>query len=287
MSSVPVYSRIAYLSETSLQVKRNEIFALNASANCKDMKNAFKALVQFESSAEGSTSFCPITSFRHLSRACKSCSDDIIFDVLNYLKTLQKSNPEYKFLTAINCIIVHFVNKEDRIKAKGLFEAMHSYHLKPDTNSFNAAIYAHIKSKEVKKAIELEQKLKEADTEQNSMTCELMVKAYVIAEKTETVVSIIRKMMEKGFTVRRNLLNSVLNCPENKTEDEVLALAEELNIQLSRVPRHEEGLKGFRMRKLHQKPERGGKKLREKKGRGHKKDKRAKEKSYSGSQTSM
>lgn len=218
------------------------IARIHALASQVHLPKAFDALFEFESLYGGSDKqaeedlFSPFTALNPLVVACSQNGYATLDSVYFQLENLSKKNPLLKSVAALNCIILGCANIWDAERASQTFEAMSTFGLTPDINSYNGLICAYGKSNQREKALELFEQLKGLGIKPNATTYALLVDAHLIAKDPTSALAIIDEMVISGFKPTKEILKKVrrrcIRMMDYESDDKVEALAKDFGIRM-------------------------------------------------------
>lgn len=189
-----------------------KIFAYSSLGN---LQRAFSTLNELET-AYGSSEdidnelFSPFTSLYPLVIACCKNGFSTLDSVYLQLENLSSSDPPYKSVAALNCVVLGCANIWDLDRAYETFEAItEKIGLTPDTHSYNALICAFGKVKKTSEACKVFEHLVSLGVKPNATTYTLLVDAHLANRDPKAALAVIDEMVDAGFTPSKEMLKKV------------------------------------------------------------------------------
>ncbi|KAK3222874.1 hypothetical protein Dsin_009899 [Dipteronia sinensis] len=219
-----------------------------AHASLGDLQRAFSTLREFETAygnyIEDLELFSPFTSLYPLVMACCKNGFETLDSVYFQLENLSRSDPPYKSVAALNCVILGCANIWDLDRAYQTFEAIGaSFGLTPDIHSYNALMYAFGKLKKTFEASRVFEHLVTLGVKPNAMSYSLLVDAHLINRDQKAAISIIDDMITAGFAPSRETLKKVrrrcMREMDYESDDRVEAFAKKFMIRMATEKRRD------------------------------------------------
>ncbi|KAF5449533.1 hypothetical protein F2P56_029966 [Juglans regia] len=224
-----------------------KIYAL---ASLGNLQRAFSTLNEFESmygnpnkEAEQEM-FSPFTSLNPLVTACSEKGFETLDSVYFQLENLNRGDPPYKSVAALNCIIVGCANIWDLDRAYQTFEAIGStFGLTPDIHSYNGLMHAFGRLKKTFEASRVFEHLVSLGVKPNAMSYSLLVDAHLFNRDPKAALSVINEMVTAGFVPSKETLKKVrrrcIREMDYEQDDQVQALARKFKIRMGAETRRD------------------------------------------------
>lgn len=186
-----------------------------AYASIGNLRRAFSTLNELERAYGNSEEvdnelFSPFTSLFPLVVACCKNGFSTLDLVYVELENLSKSDPPYKSVAALNCIVLGCANVWDLDRAYETFEAItEKIGLTPDIHSYNSLMCAFGKVKKTDEACKVFDHLVSLGVKPNATSYALLVDAHLINRDPKSALSAIDEMVEAGFTPSKEMLKKV------------------------------------------------------------------------------
>ncbi|KAJ4710735.1 Pentatricopeptide repeat [Melia azedarach] len=215
-----------------------------AHASLGDLQRAFSTLHEFETAhgnsikhVEEEEIFSPFTSLYPLVVACSKKGFETLDVVYFQLENLNRGEPPYKSVAALNCIILGCANIWDLDRAYQTFEAIgSSFGLAPNIHSYNALMYAFGKLKKTYEASRVFEHLVSLGLKPNATSYSLLVDAHLINRDQKAALSVIDEMVNAGFAPSKETLKKVrrrcLREMDDESSDKVQDLAKKFSIRM-------------------------------------------------------
>ncbi|KHN03646.1 Pentatricopeptide repeat-containing protein, mitochondrial [Glycine soja] len=213
-----------------------------AHASLGNLQKAFGTLNEYESAygdsgQEAEDLFCPFTSLHPLVVACSKKGFETLDNVYFQLENLNRAEPPYKSVAALNCVILGCANIWDLDRAYQTFESIGStFGLIPDIHSYNGLIYAFGKLKKTHEATRVFEHLVSLGLKSNAKSYSLLVDAHLINRDVKSALAVIDDMRAAGYEPSKEMLKKVRRrCTremDNESDARVQSLANSLNYQL-------------------------------------------------------
>ncbi|OVA00786.1 Pentatricopeptide repeat [Macleaya cordata] len=215
-----------------------------AYASMGNLQRAFSTLHEFESAYGRNSSreaeevlFSPFTSLHPLAVACSKNGFETLDSVYFQLENLSRSDPPYKSVAALNCVILGCANIWDLERAYQTFESISgTFGLTPDIHSYNALMCAFGKLKKTDEASRVFEHLTGLDVKPNATSYEMLVNAHLINRDPKAALSVIDDMIIAGFIPSKKLLKNIRRrCVREldyESDDQVEALAKKFKIRM-------------------------------------------------------
>ncbi|KAI4387530.1 hypothetical protein MLD38_005356 [Melastoma candidum] len=211
-ASWAILKRSLRQTKPSAESYLGKIYAL---ASLGHLQRAFSTLHEFESTyAIGHDQvqdlFSPFSSLNPLVVACTKNGFETLDNVYFQLENLNRADPPYKSVSALNCVIVGCANIWDLDRAYQTFEAISgTFGLTPDIHSYNALLYAFGKLKKTFEASRVFQHLVSVGVKPNTMSYSLLVDAHLTNRDQKAALSVIEEMVAAGFVPTKDILKKV------------------------------------------------------------------------------
>ncbi|KAL5553645.1 hypothetical protein UlMin_041046 [Ulmus minor] len=211
-----------------------------------NLQRAFSTLHEFESTYENSNKeaeeiFSPFNSLYPLVRACSKKGFETLDAVYFQLENMSRADPPYKSVAALNCIILGCANIWDLDRAYQTFEAIGSFGLTPDINSYNALMYAFGKLKKTSDASRVFEHMQSLGIKPNATSYSLLVDAHLINRDQNAALSLIDDMVNDSFEPSKETLKKIrrrcIREMDYESDDWVDSLAKRFNIRMGRNAR--------------------------------------------------
>ncbi|GAV57437.1 PPR_2 domain-containing protein [Cephalotus follicularis] len=217
-----------------------KIYAHSALGN---LQRAFSTLHEFESAYGNSVKeveedlFSPFTSLYPLVVACCKKGFETLDSVYYQLENLSRSDPPYKSVAALNCVILGCANIWDLDRAYETFEAIGSkFGLTKDIHSYNALMYAFGKPKKTYEASRVFEHLLSMGVKPNATSYSLLVDAHLINRDQKAALSVVEEMVNAGFIPTKETLKKVrrrcIREMDYESDDLVESLAKKFKIRM-------------------------------------------------------
>ncbi|CAI9094625.1 OLC1v1030391C1 [Oldenlandia corymbosa var. corymbosa] len=216
---------------------------ISAYSSLGNLPKAYGTLREFEA-AHGNPRdealqdlFSPFTSLNPLVVASSKKGFVTLDEVYYQLENLSQGDPPYKFVAALNCIIMGCGNIWDVDRAYQTFNAIDaSFGLTPDIHSYNSLIYAFGKLKKTEEAVKVFDHFVSLSLKPNATTYSLLVDAHLVTKNQKAALSVIQEMVQEGYVPSKELLKKVrkrcVREMDDVTNSKIGALASQFNIRL-------------------------------------------------------
>ncbi|KAG4402053.1 hypothetical protein AAZX31_02G110500 [Glycine max] len=216
-----------------------KIYAL---ASLGNLQKAFGTLNEYEaaygdSGQEAEDLFCPFTSLHPLVVACSKKGFETLDNVYFQLENLNRAEPPYKSVAALNCVILGCANIWDLDRAYQTFESIGStFGLIPDIHSYNGLMYAFGKLKKTHEATRVFEHLVSLGLKPNAKSYSLLVDAHLINRDVKSALAVIDDMRAAGYEPSKEVLKKVrrrcMREMDNESDARVQSLVNSLNYRL-------------------------------------------------------
>ncbi|KAL0921814.1 hypothetical protein M5K25_008924 [Dendrobium thyrsiflorum] len=189
-----------------------KIYAYSSLGN---LQRAFSTLNELETTYGNSEDvdnelFSPFTSLCPLVTACSKNGFSTLDSVYVQLENLSNSDPPYKSVAALNCVVLGCANIWDLDRAYETFEAIaEKIGLTPDIHSYNALMCAFGKVKKTSEACKVFEHLVSLGVKPNATTYTLLVDAHLANRDPKAALHVIDEMVDAGFTPSKEMLKKV------------------------------------------------------------------------------
>ncbi|KAH0464348.1 hypothetical protein IEQ34_007134 [Dendrobium chrysotoxum] len=189
-----------------------KIYAYSSLGN---LQRAFSTLNELETTYGNSEDvdnelFSPFTSLCPLVTACCKNGFSTLDSVYVQLENLSNSDPPYKSVAALNCVVLGCANIWDLDRAYETFEAIaEKIGLTPDIHSYNALMCAFGKVKKTSEACKVFEHLVSLGVKPNTTTYTLLVDAHLANRDPKAALLVIDEMVDAGFTPSKEMLKKV------------------------------------------------------------------------------
>ncbi|XP_020599420.1 pentatricopeptide repeat-containing protein At1g26460, mitochondrial [Phalaenopsis equestris] len=189
-----------------------KIYAYSSLGN---LQRAFSTLNELETAYGNSEDvdnelFSPFSSLCPLVAACCKNGFSTLDSVYLQLENLSDSDPPYKSVAALNCVVLGCANIWDLDRAYETFEAItEKIGLTPDIHSYNALLCAFGKVKKTSEACKVFEHLVSLGVKPNATTYTLLVDAHLANRDPKAALNIIDEMADAGFTPSKEMLKKV------------------------------------------------------------------------------
>ncbi|XP_068657213.1 pentatricopeptide repeat-containing protein At1g26460, mitochondrial-like [Aristolochia californica] len=183
-------------------------------ASLGNLQRAFSTLHDFETAyrnlAEKDELFSPFTSLYPLVVACTKEGFTTLDSVYYQLENLSHTDPPYKSVAALNCVILGCANIWDIDRAYQTFEAIsNTFGLAPNTHSYNALMKAFGRLKKTFEASRVFEHMTSLGVKPNAMSYSLLVDAHLANKDAKAALSVIDDMVQAGLTPSKETLKKV------------------------------------------------------------------------------
>ncbi|KAK1354402.1 hypothetical protein POM88_047658 [Heracleum sosnowskyi] len=203
-----------------------------AASHLGELPLAFEEVVKLETHYTKE----PFSPFTNLNYLVLAYSDDERTLIFQRLKDLSAEDPQLRFTSALNCIILYNAKTENDVEAQNLFDAItDAFGSTPNIDSYNSMILAYKNVNKAKKGMNMFKDLEQSGVEPNALTFELMAEIQMKAKDSGSAISLINTMKSFGFAVPEKLLK---NIAKTKDDDAILGMSE------SRTPPWKKGWTG-------------------------------------------
>ncbi|KNA19560.1 hypothetical protein SOVF_060570 [Spinacia oleracea] len=199
---------------------------INALASLGRLQNAFSTLSELERTHASSTVaeedlLSPFTSLHPLVVACSKQGFETLDLVYFQLENLSRTNPPYKSVAALNCVILGCANIWDLDRAYQTFEAISStFGLNPNIHSYNALMSAFGKLRKTFEATRVFEHLCSLGVKPNAMSYSLLVDAHLINRDPKAALTVLNTMLEAGFEPSKETLKKIKRRCIREMDDE-------------------------------------------------------------------
>ncbi|KAG4402054.1 hypothetical protein GLYMA_02G116000v4 [Glycine max] len=153
------------------------------------------------------------------------------------LENLNRAEPPYKSVAALNCVILGCANIWDLDRAYQTFESIGStFGLIPDIHSYNGLMYAFGKLKKTHEATRVFEHLVSLGLKPNAKSYSLLVDAHLINRDVKSALAVIDDMRAAGYEPSKEVLKKVrrrcMREMDNESDARVQSLVNSLNYRL-------------------------------------------------------
>ncbi|XP_042052804.1 pentatricopeptide repeat-containing protein At1g26460, mitochondrial-like [Salvia splendens] len=216
---------------------------LYAHANLGNLQKAFSTLHEFEIAYKNSDRedveelFSPFHSLNPLVIACSKKGFRTLDMVYHQLENLGQSDPPYKSIAALNCIILGSANIWDIDRAYQTFAAIDAtFGLTPDIHSYNALLCAFGKLGKRDEAVRVFEHFTVLGVKPNLTTYSLLVDAHLVVRDLKAALASVDDMINGGFEPSKEMLKKIRRrCVREmnyESDDKVESLAQQFKIRM-------------------------------------------------------